>query len=226
MTELFEPTNVAFLLETLTIIIKDVVVVAGGVTAGLMTVSDDYNFSGGVITANTVTVTSAASLGLSISANAPALIANSVAFVGGSMLNITGYTPDDSWSPYTASRNIQTVVETTGGITGFNPNVKVAGQSTVDFLSASAFIDGNDIKVETRLRWYSTDPDRQAHGDFTIADGQAFTLGAVLGNNSASTNRRADWDGNSLTKYRYTTGQIYVSTSQRTCSKSITRCSI
>ncbi|MDR3211326.1 MAG: autotransporter-associated beta strand repeat-containing protein [Planctomycetota bacterium] len=143
------------------------------------------------------TLGNSTALGLSVGAT-PVVSAGSVSIGSGVTFDITGYTPDES-VPYNASRNIQTLI-TSSGITGSNPAGTVAGQANADFLSASVFKDGNDIKVETRLTWDSTDPTRKAHGDFTIADGQSFSMGAVLGDNSASTNKQAGWDGNSLTK--------------------------
>ncbi len=180
---------------------KNVTVDAAGVTVDMMMIEDDYNFSGGTITATgDVVVDADKSLGLDISANAPALTAGLIELSGTGTLNITGYTPDETENPFDGSANKQTVVATSGGVFNFNPAITVAGQANADFLSASAFVDGNDIVAETRLRWYSTDPNREAHGTFTIADGQIFTLGAALADNSFSTNLETGWDGNSLTK--------------------------
>jgi autotransporter-associated beta strand protein len=123
--------------------------------------------------------------------------AGSVDFASGK-LNITGYTPNESSSSYPA--NVQTLITTTGGITNFPTTVTVANQATVDFLSARAFQDGNDVKVQTDLTWYSTDPSRKAHGDFTIGSGGTFTLGAVLADSTTNTNNAAGWDGKTLTK--------------------------
>jgi len=126
----------------------------------------------------------------------PAITANSVNF-GNAALNITGYTPDES-SPHNASKNVQTVI-TSSNLNDFNPVVTVVGQASADFLSASAFQDNNDVKVETRLTWNSIDPNREAHGDFTVAAGQTFTLGASLANNTGS-NKAITWRGDTLTK--------------------------
>ncbi len=177
---------------------ESITVASTGVTAGNMTVRGAYNFTGGAITAGNVSVEAGGSLGLVAGANS-AMSAYGVDFNTTGSLNITGYTPGSA-DPFTNPVSVQTVITTTNGVTNFNPIVTVAGQSNVDFLAASAIVDGPDVKVQTGLRWYSTDPTRQAHGTFTIADGQTFTLGAVLADNSASTNIAFGWDGNSLTK--------------------------
>lgn len=66
-------------------------------------------------------------------------------------------------------------------------------------IAADMTLDDNDVKIETALTWYNDKPNREAHGDFTIDSGE-FTLGAILSDNFASTNKRLGWDGNSLTK--------------------------
>ncbi|MGL4944476.1 MAG: autotransporter-associated beta strand repeat-containing protein, partial [Thermoguttaceae bacterium] len=179
---------------------KAVTVAAGGVTVDTMTVNDDYSFSGGAINATgAVTVAAGKTLGLVASA-APALVADSVDFNATGKLNITGYAPDES-SPYSAARHPQTVIQTTNGVNNFNSAVTVAGQATADFLSASAKLDSSnkDVVVETRLTWDSTDPNRKAHGGFTIGAGNTFTLGVALAD-STSTNKQSGWDGTTLTK--------------------------
>ena len=159
---------------------KTVNVHTGGVAVGAMSVTESgYTFNMAV-------------------GSSPAIAATGNIDLGNAALNITGYTPDESGNTYNTSRNVQTLI-TSSGLSNFNPNVKVAGQATTDFLSASAYKDGNDVKVETRLTWNSTDPDRKAHGDFTIANGQTFTLGAGLANNTGS-NRASGWNGDTLTK--------------------------
>ena len=130
--------------------------------------------------------------------NVPAIESSGFINLGNAVLNITGYVPGDP-NPYTGAVDPVTVIRAGGRLSNFNPAVTVSGQASADYLSASAFQDGNDIKVETRLTWYSTDPTRPAHGDFTVNSGE-FTLGAVLANNTASANRRNDWSGTSLTK--------------------------
>ena len=161
-------------------IITGITVGSSGVSVGTMTVTDaDYTFSLAVGTS-------------------PAITSTGTIDLGNATLNITGYTPDES-NPYNSSRNIQTVIQAGGTLSNFNSAVTVLNQASVDFLAASAFQDGDDIKVETRLTWDSTDPDRKAHGSFTINTG-TFTLGVGLTDNSASTNRATGWDGDSLTK--------------------------
>lgn len=162
--------------------------------------SGSWNFIGNkkITATGAVNVAAGASLGL-MAGSSEALSAASVDFNTTGKLNIIGYTPDDSATSFTSPTNIQTVITTTAGITNFNPLVTVNDQANVDFLSASAFQDGNNVKVETRLTWYSTDPNRKAHGDFTVDSG-TFTLGANLADNSTSTNRKLPWDGTTLTK--------------------------
>ncbi|MDL2268294.1 autotransporter-associated beta strand repeat-containing protein, partial [Desulfovibrio sp. OttesenSCG-928-G15] len=73
---------------------KNVVVDSAGVTVSTMDVNDDYNFSGGKITASgAVTVADGKSLGL-VAGSAEALNAASVNFNTSGKLNITGYVPD------------------------------------------------------------------------------------------------------------------------------------
>ena len=127
----------------------------------------------------------------------PAITSTGTINLGDATLNITGYTPGNP-NPYTTSVSPQTVISAGGTLSGFNPAVTVLNQANTDFLTASAFQEGNEVKVETRLSWDSTDPNRKAHGNFTIDSGE-FTLGATLADNSASTNRNG-WDGNSLHK--------------------------
>jgi len=125
------------------------------------------------------------------------LVADTFDFNTSGTLNITGYTNGDVYPS-----GPQVVISTLEGVKSFNAAITVLSQSTVDFLSARAFLgnEGADVMVETTLTWFSTDPTRPAHGDFTI-DGidEAFTLGVALTDN-ASTNRRGDWDGTTLTK--------------------------
>lgn len=117
----------------------------------------------------------------------------------GSALNITGYTPGENIGP----ANAQTVLQAgTGTISGFDPTkVTVLGQSKVDFLTAEAKLSADDKKVEvdTVLTWNSVNPNRKAHGTFTIDSGKEFTLGANLANNNVG-NYDTGWTGNSLTK--------------------------
>ena len=174
----------------------DIDVITGGVTADSISITGNgaWNFSGGKIElSNAVSIDSSSALGLSISTHAPSLTAKNINF-NNSLLNITGYTPGDTLG------NPQTVIETTNGITNFNPSVTIAGESTVDFLAASAKLDDTNTKVvvETSLAWLSADPTHKAHGTFTLNSG-TFTLGANLTDNTNS-NLSSGWDGKSLTK--------------------------
>ncbi len=140
--------------------------------------------------------------GLAASASAPAItVTGSVATdLNGAVLKITGYNPAADVNPFDTPRNVLTIIKTNNGVSNFNDAISVAGQTAANaFLTAYAYLDGNDVKVETGLYWYSTDPARKAHGTFNIAGGETFTLGAELKDNSASANL-GSWDGNSLTK--------------------------
>ena len=126
------------------------------------------------------------------------LVADTFNFNNTGTLNLTGYTSGDLFpaGPFA-------VIHTTDGVANFNPAITVLDQSTVDFLSVRAFLgaDHHDVMVETTLTWYSTDPDRPAHGDFTIDGlGKDFVFGVALSDNDDPTNWRFDWDGKSLTK--------------------------
>ncbi|MDL2330378.1 hypothetical protein LJC71_11675, partial [Desulfosarcina sp. OttesenSCG-928-A07] len=177
---------------------KDVFVAPGGVSVGTMEVKDDYNFTGGTITASgAVTIAAGKTLGLNISDSAPMISAASLDFNSTGKLNITGYAPG-STTNFTVPFQQATAITTSAGVTNFNPAVTVLNQASVDFLTASARLSDNgmDVLVETGLTWYSTDPNRPAHGDFTIGDGETFTLGAALIDQPGN----AGWDGASLNK--------------------------
>ena len=124
---------------------------------------------------------------------------------GDAALNIIGYIPDESGYELDGSntgdsvRHILTVVQAGGDLIYNHPVITVAGQASVDFLSALAYQEDNTIKVETRLTWFLTDLDRPAHGTFTIAEGAEFTLGFVLKDND-KVDVDGSWDGKSLTK--------------------------
>lgn len=167
---------------------KNVVVDPTGVTVGTMAVNDHYSFTGGTITATgAVTVADGASLGLAVGAS-ESLNAFSIEFNTTGKLNITGYTP-----AYPSPE--QTVIVTSGGIHNFNPeNVTVSGQTSVDFLTAAARQKNNEIVVETALTWNLATS--KAHGTFTIDEGNYFTLGAALADQTPN----AAWDGKTLTK--------------------------
>ncbi len=187
---------------------RNVQVDPAGVISGDITIAAGaYNFTGGQIQAQAnsqtgatgkVDVQAGASLGLVVG-NVPALTAaDTVDFPSTGSLNLTGYTGGDTFTTPP-----QTVITTANGVLNFNPNVAVAGQSTVDYLTATAQLaNGNkDVQVTTELRWYSTNPLRPAHGDFTLAGAaNSFTLATPLADNSASTNLDPNWDGKSLTK--------------------------
>ncbi len=162
---------------------KSIIVAPGGISVADMTVSGTgYAFE----------VTAGA---------APAITSEAGIALNGATLDIKGYQPDQS-SPHTGPTNNQTILQAgSGTITGFNPNVTIAGQATVDFLIAEAklSLDDKKVDVETVLTWNSVNPNRQAHGTFTVVDGGEFTLGAVLNDNGGS-NKVSGWDGDVLTK--------------------------
>ncbi|MGL4943045.1 MAG: autotransporter-associated beta strand repeat-containing protein [Thermoguttaceae bacterium] len=163
------------------------------ITGGTLNIAS----GGKLTTTGAVNVANGNTLGV-VAGSTAAVTAGSITFNTGGKLDITGYAPNVT-TPHDGPENIQTVVASTN-VTGFDvANVTIAGQSTVDFLSAKAFKDAAGIKVQTDLTWNSTDPTRQAHGDFTVASG-TFAMGATLGDNSASTNKKSGWDGKSLTK--------------------------
>ncbi|MGL4942044.1 MAG: beta strand repeat-containing protein [Thermoguttaceae bacterium] len=144
-----------------------------------------------------VDIKNGATLGINVGTT-PTLAATALTFNASGKLDITGYTPGT-----TVGSNSQTVITSGSAIVGFPATVTVAGQVTAtDFLSAEAKLsaDQKSVIVDTNLTWYSTDPTRKAHGDFTIGTGNTFSLGAVLKDNSASTNKAAGWDGTTLTK--------------------------
>ncbi|MDR0870348.1 MAG: autotransporter-associated beta strand repeat-containing protein, partial [Planctomycetaceae bacterium] len=66
--------------------------------------------------------------------------------------------------------------------------------TSVDFLTATGFVDGNDLKVQTQLSWNLQDG--TAHGNFTIAGSNSFTLGVELEDKTSADS----WDGKTLTK--------------------------
>jgi len=182
--------------------------VSTGKSVGTLTLAGNVVFDDAAIQIDTSTTTNdrvviqgaasiaaGKSLTLGIAPTA-SLTAHSFDFTTGT-LNINGYTSGNVY------QSTQTVIETTGGITNFDPtnpaNLTINNQSTVDYLSARGIIENNQLKITADLRWHSTDPTRQAHGTFAIAGGEVFTLGTPLGNNTGS-NRQSGWDGTSLTK--------------------------
>lgn len=178
---------------------RSITVDSAGVSPASMTLNNSvYNFSGGAINV-TGAVSLAAGIGLEANASRPSLTAQSVTFGAGSALNITGYTPGATPNPYNGGpANDITVIRATSSLSALPATLTVSGQPTVDFMTASARKDGNSVKVAAGLSWYSTDANRQAHGDFTIAAGQNFTLGAILADNTV--NNSPPWDGKTLTK--------------------------
>ena len=103
--------------------------------------------------------------------------------LGNATLNITGYIARDKEDGGTFKANeanTQTLIVAgtggTGGLTGFNPVVTVNGQPIAEFLDATVFQVGNEIKVETRLN----------KEDVAIAAGNSFTLGNI-GNHADGT---------------------------------------
>ncbi len=177
---------------------ENIAVASGGVGVGTMTVNGDYNFSGGTIAASgAVTVAAGKTLGLHIAGTDPALTAGSIDFNTTGVLKITGYSPAADVNPFENPLKVSTAIRTTTGVSNFNSAVRVEGQTADNaFLTARAYVDGDEVKVETGLRWYSTDPARPAHGNFDIAADKTFTLGAVLADTSGS----SGWGGKSLIK--------------------------
>ena len=142
------------------------------------------------------------SLSISVGSTASLDVTGTMDFNGTGKLNISGYTPN-YLDPFDVFINPFTVITTTDGVLNLDPAMTtVTGQSEVDYLSVVTSLsdDAKDVMVAASLSWYSGDPVREAHGDFTVASGQTFRLDAVLADNSGSTNRREGWDGNSLVK--------------------------
>lgn len=164
---------------------KNVNIAPNGVALNTMAVTDgNYTFN------------------LSANELQPAITAADFVNLGNATLNINGYLPDQS-SPFNAPKNLVTLISAAGpgGITNFNPAlVTIAGQPTVDFLSANMRLENSDkdLIVETVLSWYSDEVSRPAHGDFTLDGMQVFTLGAPLADTAG--NLSPAWDGRSLTK--------------------------
>ena len=142
-------------------------------------------------------------LTLAVAPNDAVVLAKTFDFNTTGTLNIDGYTPLEHTPEYLSSENWQLVIRTTDGVKNFNPAIFVNSHPQVDYLSSSARVNNGintEVWVETRLSWYSTDPDYHSHGDFTI-DGGEFTLGANLANNAIyAWKHRADWNGDTLTK--------------------------
>ena len=190
--------NVVFDNSTLA---KNITVDSAGVTVDTMTITDTANatnFTGGAITATgTVTVAAGATMGL-VAGSTTALTAGSVDFGAGSALNITGYTASSAYPDPSPKK----VIATSGGISIDVNTVTIAGSASVDYLSAQAELTngGKDLTVKTELTWYSANSATPAHGDFTIASGETFTLNAVLADNDTSSNNSPTWDGKTLTK--------------------------
>jgi outer membrane autotransporter protein len=140
-------------------------------------------------------VATGATLGVTVGAS-PSVIAGNVAFDTAARLDITGYgAATSSAYPFVPDAGV-TVIHTTNGITGFDPTgVTITGATSVDFLKVSARATATDVIVDTVLTWNLADGN--AHGDFTIAAGQTFTINVPLADNTAA---HPGWDGSSLTK--------------------------
>jgi len=131
---------------------------------------------------------------------------------GASTVNVASLTytnppvPDQDTDLYALAK----VITTTGGITGAdNISVTAAGVNltNVDFLQAHGSQQGDDYELALGLRWHSNRLDgaglAEAHGDFTIAGANTFTINGDLTARTATysdANNASGWDGNSLTK--------------------------
>ncbi|MDR1498217.1 MAG: autotransporter outer membrane beta-barrel domain-containing protein [Puniceicoccales bacterium] len=139
-------------------------------------------------------------LGATAATSDKLVIDGSLAMNPGSTLEISGYNPSGASSSFPATSNKIVIVETTGGITRFEPELSIDGQlNSVDFLTTRIGVEGLNVVMDTMLTWYSTEGGRPAHGDFTVANN--FTLtGGLSDNSNAASTRRADWQGSALTK--------------------------
>ncbi|AWI08405.1 autotransporter outer membrane beta-barrel domain-containing protein [Ereboglobus luteus] len=152
------------------------------IATGKLTIAD----TGTLTLTGALNVGADSTLGITIGTGT-SVIADTANFNETGKLDITGY------SDANAGR---TVIHTTGGITGFSSsNVTIASQSTVDYMKATAGIIDTDLVVDTVLSWNLTDG--TAHGNFTIAEDQTFTVSSALADNTVAS---AGWDGASLTK--------------------------
>ncbi|HEY0945528.1 MAG TPA: autotransporter-associated beta strand repeat-containing protein [Opitutaceae bacterium] len=129
-------------------------------------------------------------LNLVVGGTFPVLTADSVTIgATATTLDIGGVTGSTA-TPFT-------LLTTTSGITGDFASITVGGGSggVTDYLTVSAFKEGNSYIVKTGLIWNSTN----ASGSFTLTDmAESFDLGTVLADRAA--NPTTGWDGKSLTK--------------------------
>ncbi|WP_204250856.1 beta strand repeat-containing protein, partial [Saezia sanguinis] len=115
-------------------------------------------------------------------------------------IDIIGYSP-------VADSNTYTLVNTDNGVTNTSLQYLVAGLplgsyvSLDNFIIGSARIDNTNSKIIAQLDlvWRNVDP-QSAHGTFKIADGETFSLGADLANNTDPLTYKFGWDGQTLTK--------------------------
>ncbi len=129
-----------------------------------------------------------------------AVTADNVSFANGTGLDIRGFSGTDIGESYTVIQS--------GSVIANEPSytILVGGQTSVDFLTASArrSDDETAIVVDTRLTWYdtATNPDgtyTNAHGTFTLAAASdPFVLGTVLADRTGTF--ATGWDGRTLTK--------------------------
>ncbi|MDR1146216.1 MAG: autotransporter outer membrane beta-barrel domain-containing protein [Verrucomicrobiales bacterium] len=165
--------------------------VSGAIVSG--GAGDSLTVTGGTLgieRAGSVSVsayTQAAGATLDISADAartaPYLAAQTAALDG--TLNISGYS---GTAPVT-------VLSTVSGISGDFSNKTIDGESSVDYLTVSAFADGNDYVTNMDLSWHAASD--AGHGIFTVRN--EFTVAAPL-QDRADTDFQPGWDGRSLTK--------------------------
>jgi len=129
-----------------------------------------------------------------------------------STVNVTSLTftnppvPDKDTDLYAITK----VITTTGGISGADKlSVTAAGVNltNADFLQAQGVANGNDYELALGLRWHSNRLDgaglAEAHGDFSIAANNTFTINGDLAARTAAysdANNASNWDGNSLSK--------------------------
>ena len=195
--------NMILNLDGYTLTVADVNVTKGAAGTGKLTVTGGGTLNTSHIVADEITLESGThiastgnivfntnTINIEVGSSAPVISADGDIDLDNAVLNI-----DVS----TSSSSPLTIIDAGGNIDNFNPSsaaVTIAGLTAVDFLSVSAYLDGNAIKVTTQLSWNLNNPD--THGTFTLGNGAVFTVDSVLADQNP--NPVLSWDGKTLTK--------------------------
>lgn len=138
-------------------------------------------------------------LGVDISSS-PAMQTSALTLGGGSTINITGYNPVDDTNIYTLISSNTDIING-GFVTTIAGNTLGSYVGLDNFMIGSAKVDdsGKNIIASLGLVWQNSAP-QSAHGTFYLPEGEVFSLGVGLSNNTDASSYKFGWDGTALTK--------------------------